>query len=125
MHLATAGEAKAQFMTILMSEAVSTDAILSLIEDIEAGQVVGRDCERCPIALLAYYSEKTYESFRRRFGFSPNWRENPFEVFVQGIFSGHTPAKNSDLAHVLVWCDEALIMRAERSVLETSEVLAS
>lgn len=119
MQVATGAEAKTQLMPILLSEKIPAEAIESIMEEIQEGGIVGRDPDFCILGTVARYSGMTYAGVRNAFGLSENWRENPIEVFAYGICSGHTHQNNSDLAQVLMWCDEALLLRKELCVSDS------
>jgi hypothetical protein len=104
-------------MAILTDEdLVSRASLVALTRAAEMGQIVGRNKDSCFIGILAEARGMSYRQFKLTAGLPLDWRENPIELFVHDICSGHTPEKSAECAHLVMWCDEAMRRRTGASV---------
>jgi hypothetical protein len=117
MDVTSSDAAKVQAMAILTDEElVSRCALVALTRAAEMGQIIGRDKDCCVIGILARATGRSYTEFKLVAGIPLEWKENPLELFVHSICSGHTPKNSPECAHLVMWCDEAVQKRTGASV---------
>lgn len=117
MNVTSSDAAKMQALAILTDEdLVSHCAIVALTRAAEMGQIIGRYEDSCVIGILARATGRSYTEFKLMAGIPLEWKENPLELFVHSICSGHTPKNSPECAHLVMWCDEAMQKRTGASV---------